>query len=48
MFDFFEHSVGVANVARFAGRLEAEPKYVTRGFAGSGFAELAAHLLRDR
>ncbi len=48
MFAFFEHSVGVANVARFAGKLAAEPKYVTRGFAGSGFAELAAHLLRDR
>jgi hypothetical protein len=45
MFAFFENSVGVANVARFAGRLEAEPKYVTRGVAGSGFAELAAHLL---
>jgi HAD superfamily hydrolase (TIGR01484 family) len=45
MFGFFENSVGVANVARFAGALEAEPRYVTRGFAGSGFAELAAHLL---
>ena len=44
MFGYFDNSVGVANVARFAGRLEAEPKYVTRGFAGSGFAELAAHL----
>jgi HAD superfamily hydrolase (TIGR01484 family) len=48
MFAFFEYSVGVANVARFAGKLEAEPKYVTRGFAGSGFAELASHLLGDR
>jgi len=45
MFAFFEHSVGVANVARFEGALEAEPKYVTRGAAGAGFAELAAHLL---
>jgi HAD superfamily hydrolase (TIGR01484 family) len=45
MFAFFENSVGVANVARYAGMIEAEPKYVTRGFAGSGFAELAAHLL---
>ena len=45
MFAYFENSVGVANVARFAGSLEAEPKYVTRGFAGSGFAELAGHLL---
>ena len=47
MFAFFENSVGVANVARFAGSLEAEPKYLTRGFAGAGFAELAAHLLKD-
>lgn len=45
MFAYFENSVGVANVARFAGRLDAEPKYVTSGFAGAGFAELAAHLL---
>ena len=45
MFAFFEHSVGVANVARFKGKLEAEPKYVTRAAAGAGFAELAAHLL---
>ena len=46
MFAFFDNSVGVANVMRFAGGLEAEPKYVTRGFAGGGFAELAAHLLK--
>jgi hypothetical protein len=45
MFAFFEHSVGVANVVRFAGALEAEPKFVTRGASGAGFAELAAHLL---
>jgi HAD superfamily hydrolase (TIGR01484 family) len=45
MFAYFKNSVGVANVARFAGKLEAEPKYVTRGSAGAGFAELAAHLL---
>ena len=45
MFQFFDHSVGVANVARFAGRMAAEPKYVTRGFAGAGFAELAGYLL---
>jgi hypothetical protein len=47
MFAFFENSVGVANVARFAGSLESEPKYVTRGRSGSGFAELVAHLLRE-
>jgi len=45
MFSFFECSVGVANVARFAGKLEAEPKYVTRAAAGAGFAELVGRLL---
>lgn len=48
MFAFFDNSVGVANVARFAGRLAAEPKYLTRGAAGAGFAELVEHLLRSR
>ena len=45
MFAFFACSVGVANVARFAGRFTPEPKYVTRSAAGAGFAELAAQLL---
>ncbi len=45
MFAFFENSVGVANVRRFDGRLEAAPKYVTVAPSGAGFAELAAHLL---
>jgi HAD superfamily hydrolase (TIGR01484 family) len=45
LFGYFEKSVGVANVREFAGRLEAEPKFVTRAAAGAGFAELAGHLL---
>ena len=45
LFEFFENSVGVANIARFAGRIAAEPKYLTSRAAGAGFAELAAHLL---
>jgi HAD superfamily hydrolase (TIGR01484 family) len=44
MFDFFERSVGVANVRRFQG---LAPKYVTQREAGAGFAELVAHLLRS-
>jgi HAD superfamily hydrolase (TIGR01484 family) len=43
MFGFFRNSVGVANVRRFPG---LQPKYVTEGEAGAGFAELVAHLLR--
>jgi len=42
MFAYFENSVGVANVRRFAG---LQPKFVTRAESGEGFAELAAHLL---
>jgi HAD superfamily hydrolase (TIGR01484 family) len=45
MFAYFDNSVGVANVRRFAGRIEALPKYVTDAASGAGFAELAAHLL---
>jgi len=47
MFAFFPNSVGVANVRRFAGRLAAEPKFVTRAEFGAGFAELSEHLLRS-
>ena len=46
LFGFFPKSVGVANVRDFAGRLAAEPKFVTRAAAGAGVAELAEHLLR--
>jgi HAD superfamily hydrolase (TIGR01484 family) len=45
MFDFFEKSVGVANVRRFAAMLAAQPKFVTQASAGAGFAELVRHLL---
>ena len=45
MFSFFDCSIGVAHIARFAGRFKPEPKYITRGAAGAGFAELAAQLL---
>jgi HAD superfamily hydrolase (TIGR01484 family) len=43
MFEFFENSVGVANVRRFP--MTSQPKFVTRASAGAGFAELVAHLL---
>ena len=46
MFRFFEKSVGVANVRRFAGKMAAEPKFVTAADSGAGFVELAEHLLR--
>src|SRR5574341_2448854 len=46
LFAYFQKSVGVANVRRFAGLLPAAPKYVTNAASGAGFAELAAHLIR--
>ncbi|HEY8623895.1 MAG TPA: HAD-IIB family hydrolase [Casimicrobiaceae bacterium] len=45
MFDFFNYSVGVANVHAFGDAIATPPKYVTVGEAGAGFAELAAFLL---
>lgn len=45
MFEHFEHSVGVANIARFVPQLTHLPRFVTKGERGAGFAELARHLL---
>ena len=47
MFAAFPKCVGVANVRKYAGRMTAEPKYVTHAAFGAGFAELVAHLLRS-
>ncbi|MCD6681598.1 MAG: HAD-IIB family hydrolase [Burkholderiaceae bacterium] len=48
MFAFFPNAVGVANVADFAGRIEAMPAWITPSRAGAGFAELAQRLLEAR
>jgi HAD superfamily hydrolase (TIGR01484 family) len=48
MFAFFSHSVGVANVLDFEGRLETWPAYITDTAGGDGFCELADHLLLAR
>ena len=48
MFAYFPLSVGVANVHDFAGRIEHEPKYVTRARSGDGFVELADLLIASR
>ena len=48
MFEHFTHSVGVANIARFAAQLRHPPRWVTRGERGAGFAELARRLLADQ
>lgn len=46
MFEHFPHSVGVANIRRFADQLAFKPRYVTQGERGAGFAEVARALLQ--
>ena len=48
MFEHFTHSVGVANIARFAPQLSHLPRYVTQGERGAGFAEVARAILAHR
>ena len=48
MFEYFAHSVGVANVRDFHESLQTEPAYVCSERCGEGFAELADALLADR
>ena len=45
MFDFFRHSVGVANIREFEGELPSEPAWVTEKIGGYGFAEMVDMLL---
>jgi HAD superfamily hydrolase (TIGR01484 family) len=45
MFEFFPHSVGVANVRDFGGLLTNEPEYVTSSRGGRGFVELVEALM---
>ena len=48
MFAYFPNAVGVANVRDFAGRLPAEPAFVTEARGGAGFSQLAAALIATR
>lgn len=45
MFEHFPHSIGVANIRRFADQLSHPPRYVTPGERGAGFAQAAAAIL---
>ena len=45
MFAYFPHSVGVANVLHFEGRMPCNPAWITRKEGGYGFAEMVDHLL---
>ena len=48
MFDFFTHSVGVANVQEFEETLPAAPTWVTKGYGAHGFVEIANMILSAR
>jgi len=45
MFEYFRHSVGVANIREFEGELPSEPAWVTERVGGYGFAEMTEVLL---
>jgi len=45
MFEYFTHSVGVANIRRFEKSLQHLPSYITSLERGAGFAEFARLLL---
>jgi HAD superfamily hydrolase (TIGR01484 family) len=48
MFEHFPHSVGVANIRRFEVTLTHQPRYITPGERGAGFAEVARAVLAAR
>lgn len=45
MFEHFTHSVGVANIVRFAPQMQHLPRYVAPSERGAGFAEVARAIL---
>jgi len=48
MFEFFQNSVGVANITKFSDLITKPPKYITKKKSGKGFAELVEILLKKR
>ncbi|GAL18760.1 haloacid dehalogenase-like hydrolase [Vibrio maritimus] len=48
MFEWLPTTFGVNNITPLLGKLNAKPKYVTRGNGGYGFAELADLLISMR
>ena len=45
MFDFFQHSVGVANVLDYSDEIKSFPSWVTNKRSSAGFVELADAIL---
>ena len=48
MFDYFSHSIGVANLRDFTDRLKTLPTYITNSPGGQGFAEVAQVVIQSR
>ncbi len=48
LFEFFESTVGVANVKAFLPRMKHLPRYLTRLPCGQGFEEISRHLLSSQ
>ena len=48
MFRFFTNSIGVANIKAFTDQIDVLPNYITSGFGGYGFAEVADFLVASR
>jgi HAD superfamily hydrolase (TIGR01484 family) len=48
MFDFFEHSFGVANIKEFLNILKSKPTYVADYEGGLGFAQIADRVIKAR
>ena len=48
MFEHFRHSIGVANIRRFEATLSNQPRYITSGERGAGFAQVGRAILQAR
>jgi HAD superfamily hydrolase (TIGR01484 family) len=48
MFEHFTHSVGVANIRKFADQLAHMPRFISPSEHGAGFAEVARAVLQGR
>jgi len=45
LFQYFDQSVGVANIKKFLPKMKAKPRYVTEESGGRGFQELVLRLM---
>jgi HAD superfamily hydrolase (TIGR01484 family) len=48
MFESFQFSVGVANLAQYISKLKHPPRWITAGISGEGFSQMADRLISSR